>query len=75
VIVNKKVKDKAYKVSIGDVIEYEIDEKIDDQKVLPENIPLDILYEDDDILAINKPVGMVVHPGKVSYTDNKKSCI
>ena len=60
--VNSKVKDKAYKVSRGDIIEYEIEEKIDDEKVAPENIPLDILYEDDDILAINKPVGMVVHP-------------
>ncbi len=30
---------------------------------LPEDIPLDIIYEDDDIIVINKPVGMVVHPG------------
>lgn len=30
--------------------------------ILPENIPLDILYEDDDVLVVNKPKGMVVHP-------------
>jgi len=34
----------------------------------PENIPLDIVYEDDDILVINKPVGMVVHPGAGNIT-------
>lgn len=40
-------------------------EKID---VLPENIPLNILYEDDDIIVINKPQGMVVHPAPGNYT-------
>ena len=35
---------------------------------LPENIPLDIVYEDDDIIVINKPVGMVVHPGAGNIT-------
>ncbi|EEG88672.1 RNA pseudouridine synthase [Coprococcus comes ATCC 27758] len=36
--------------------------------ILPENIPLDILYEDDDILVVNKPKGMVVHPAAGHYT-------
>ena len=35
---------------------------------LPEDIPLDIVYEDDDIIVINKPVGMVVHPGAGNMT-------
>ena len=38
-----------------------------DQSYLPENIPLDILYEDDSILIINKPVGLVVHPGSGNW--------
>lgn len=62
VYVNKKKKDKAYKVSKGDIIEYEIEEKVYDEKVVAESMQLDIIYEDDDMLAINKPVGMVVHP-------------
>ena len=37
-------------------------------EILPENIPLDIAYEDDDVLVINKPAGMVVHPGHGNYT-------
>ena len=37
--------------------------------ILPENIPLDILYEDTDVLVINKPKGMVVHPAAGHYTN------
>ncbi len=37
-------------------------------EILPENIPLNIAYEDDDVLVINKPAGMVVHPGHGNYT-------
>ncbi len=37
--------------------------------ILPENIPLDILYEDSDVLVINKPKGMVVHPAAGHYTN------
>ena len=37
-------------------------------QILPENIPLNIIYEDDDIILINKPKGMVVHPAAGHYT-------
>ena len=37
--------------------------------VLPQNIPLDIVYEDNDLLVVNKPKGMVVHPAAGNYTD------
>lgn len=37
-------------------------------ELLPENIPLDVVYEDDDLMVINKPAGMVVHPGHGNYT-------
>jgi len=59
--VNKKVITKSYKVSAADVISYIIEEK-EVSKVTPEKIPLDIVYEDDDMIVINKPQGMVVHP-------------
>ncbi len=52
---------KNYKLCAGDEIEVTIPEprEID---VVPQNIPLDIVYEDDDLLVINKARGMVVHP-------------
>ncbi|HAM30274.1 MAG TPA: RNA pseudouridine synthase, partial [Erysipelotrichaceae bacterium] len=61
VLVND-VKEKAsYKVNAGDVITI-LDMPTEEIDVRPENIPLDIVYEDEDILVINKPRGMVVHP-------------
>lgn len=61
VTVNDKIVTKSYKVGSGDVVSFEIQEK-EISRVTPEDIPLDILYEDDDIIAVNKPQGMVVHP-------------
>ena len=52
---------KNYKLRSGDVVCVELPEPISD-KAEPEDIPLDIVYEDDDIVVVNKPVGMVVHP-------------
>lgn len=68
VLVNNKIVNNSYKVSIGDKIEifYEDDFKIDIQ---PSNIELDIVYEDDDLLVINKKSGMVVHPAPGNYED------
>lgn len=54
-------KKASYKVKIGDVIDIEVPEP-ESSEVLPENIPLDIVYEDGDIIVVNKPSGMVVHP-------------
>lgn len=50
-----------YKLAVGDqvVIEPEAPQKVD---LTPEKIPLDIVYEDDDVIVVNKPQGMVVHP-------------
>ncbi len=49
-------------VSKGDEIEYE-EPEIKKSELIPEDIPLDVVYEDDDILVINKPQGLIVHPG------------
>ncbi|HHW58065.1 MAG TPA: RluA family pseudouridine synthase [Clostridia bacterium] len=67
VLVNGKTVKPSYKVKENDEVVVNIPEaeKID---VLPENIPLDILYEDDDIIVINKPQGMVVHPAPGNYS-------
>ncbi|MDR0199396.1 MAG: RluA family pseudouridine synthase [Streptococcaceae bacterium] len=61
VFVNGKAQKKSYKLQTGDVVEFdEPEEEILD--VLPENIPLEIIYQDADVAVINKPQGMVVHP-------------
>ncbi len=65
VLVNGKQVKPSYSVKKGDVIDYEIVEE--NMDVEPENIPLDIVYEDDDVLVINKPNGMVVHPAPGNY--------
>ncbi len=61
VTLNGAISDKKRTVSEGDFIEVEIPEP-EELEALPENIPLDIVYEDNDIIVINKPSGMVVHP-------------
>ena len=67
VLVNGEVISNSYSVCLDDEIyvNSELDYEI---KVEAENIPLDIVYEDDDLLVINKPSGMVVHPAPGHYT-------
>lgn len=68
VLVNQKTCDsKKYKVKAGDTLEFEIPEA-KQPDITAEDIPLDIVYEDDDVLVINKPPGMVVHPAAGNYT-------
>lgn len=56
-----------YKVNTGDAVSVSLpDPEVPD--IVPEDIPLDILYEDDDILIVNKPKGMVVHPAPGHYS-------
>ena len=64
--VNGKPVKANYKVTEGDEIQVCIPEP-ENPDILPEDIPLDILYEDDDILVVNKPKGMVVHPAPGHY--------
>lgn len=67
VSVNGKPVKANYKLGAGDEICVEIPEA-KEPDILPENIPLDILYEDQDILVVNKPKGMVVHPAAGHYS-------
>lgn len=61
ITVNGKTAVKKDKVKAGDTVEVNLPEPTPDV-ALPQNIPLDIVYEDEDILVVNKPCGMVVHP-------------
>lgn len=62
VLVNNKEEKESYKVQNGDSIKIEIPEP-EESGLKKQDIPLDIVYEDNDILVVNKPKGMVVHPG------------
>lgn len=65
VVNNKKVKSN-YKLKLNDVIKTTIKEPVE-LEVKKENIPIDILYEDSDVIVVNKPKGMVVHPAPGNY--------
>ncbi len=65
--VNESSVTKNYKLNISDEIQCIIPPS-ENLETLPENIPLDIIYEDDDLLIINKPKDMVVHPAPGNYT-------
>ncbi|WP_022763940.1 RluA family pseudouridine synthase [Butyrivibrio sp. XPD2006] len=67
VICNGKKVKASYQVSEGDRIELEIP-PLQIPEIVPEDIPLDILYEDNDVLIVNKPKDMVVHPAAGHYT-------
>jgi len=58
----KAIKDNSKKVAFGDQVQLEVPEAVATD-IKPQKIPLDIVYEDKDLLVINKPIGMVVHPG------------
>jgi len=61
ITVNGKEEKSSYKVSNGDKIEIEI-EKAKEIKLEAQEIPIEVIYEDTDIIVVNKPKGLVVHP-------------
>jgi 23S rRNA pseudouridine1911/1915/1917 synthase len=68
VLVNDKAVKPSYKVKPLDVISVVLPHPPRDTEVYPENLPINIVYEDDDVLVVNKEAGMVVHPGYNNYT-------
>lgn len=67
VTINDKAVKANYKLRSNDIINISVPDPVS-VEILSENIPLDILYEDDDIIIINKPQGMVVHPAPGHYS-------
>ena len=67
VSVNETPQKASYCVKIDDIVTVEIPDAVE-TTIEPENIPLDILYEDDDVLIVNKPKGMAVHPSAGHYS-------
>jgi len=68
ILVNDLPVKSNYKVKAGDVVRLVLAHPTYEQLLTPENIPLDIVFEDDQLLVINKPAGMVVHPGHGNYS-------
>lgn len=68
VYVGEKIIKANYKVKPFDVIRILMDYEPQDYSITPENIPLNIVYEDDEVLVVNKPAGMVVHPGHGNFS-------
>ena len=68
ILVNKVPVKSSYKVKPGDEISIVMDYPRRELKIIPENIPLNIVYEDDSLIVINKPAGLVVHPGHGNYS-------
>ena len=66
-LVNGKIAAKNQKLKTGDIVTLDVPEA-QPADILPENIPLDIVYEDSDLLVVNKPKGMVVHPAPGHYS-------
>lgn len=67
IVVNNDIKKSNYKLRLGDKVTVSLPE-IQELVVEPEDIPLDILYEDNDIIVVNKPQGLVVHPAPGNYS-------
>lgn len=68
ILVNKKLEKPSFKVKEGDIIEF-VKEYTFETKVEPVKMDLNIVYEDKDIMVIDKPSGLVVHPGSGNYNN------
>jgi 23S rRNA pseudouridine1911/1915/1917 synthase len=68
IMANGKPVKSNYRVKPEDVLTIMMTRPPRDFQILPENIPIKIIYEDDDLLVVNKPAGLVVHPGHGNYT-------
>lgn len=68
VLVNEKQVKPNYKVKPKDVVSIVLPYPIREIELIPQDIPLDILYEDNEVIVVNKPANMVVHPGYGNYS-------
>src|SRR3954463_15242386 len=68
ILVNAKPVKPSYNVKPGDVITVVLPHPVREFQLIPENIPINIVYEDNDLIIVNKQPGMVVHPAYGNYT-------
>lgn len=74
ILVNDMPVKANYRLKSSDIVDVTIPDAVS-TPILPQDIPLDILYEDDDVLVVNKPKGMVVHPSAGHYSDTLVNAI
>ena len=67
IMVNRISVKSNYKVKPGDIVSIVLDFPRKEFKLIPEDIPLNVVYEDNELMVVNKPAGMVVHPGHGNY--------
>jgi 23S rRNA pseudouridine1911/1915/1917 synthase len=68
ILVNNTIVKPNYRIKPGDVIQIVLPSPPREIELIPENIPVDIVFEDDDLIVVNKPPGMVVHPAYGNYS-------
>ncbi len=68
ILVNNKIAKSNYQVKPDDIVTVVLPDPPRNPELIPENIPIDILYEDNELILVNKAAGMVVHPGFNNYT-------
>src|SRR5450432_2537542 len=68
VLVNNKMTSANYKIRPGDNVVCFSDRQAMGEEIIPEEMPLNIFYEDEEVMIINKPAGLVVHPASGNYT-------
>jgi 23S rRNA pseudouridine1911/1915/1917 synthase len=68
ILVNEVPIKPNYKIKPGDIISILLPNPVREVEIIPENIPFEILFEDEDLVVVNKAAGMVVHPGHGNYT-------
>ena len=69
ILVNNKPVKPNYRVKPGDLIQVVLPNPPREIELIPEDIPINIIYEDDDVIVVNKEAGMVVHPAYGNYTE------
>jgi 23S rRNA pseudouridine1911/1915/1917 synthase len=75
ILVNNKPVKPNYKVKPLDIISIVLAQPPRDTEIYPENIPINIVYEDDDVIVVNKKPGMVVHPGHGNFTGTLQNAL
>lgn len=73
IFLNGKNTDSRYEVNIGDNIVIDFNYEEDNSNIVAKNIPLDIIYEDEWFLVLNKPAGIAIHPSILHYEDSLSS--
>jgi len=68
ILVNNKAVKSSYKIKPEDVITIMMSQPVREFKLIPEDIPIEIMYEDENLIVVNKSAGMVVHPAYANYT-------